>query len=93
MPDPYDKYVEFHGKQPKRSRRVNFHKPKTLIILGKAHAIEYVTDKLHGGGDGKEAIYRHTFETPALVCMDETGRKQLYVIGKDLVVTEAGIEN
>lgn len=91
--DPYSKYVEFHGKQPKRSRRVNFHRPRTLVILGKATAIEYECDKLHGGGDGQKAVYRHEFETPCLVCMDETGKRQLYIVGKDLTVTEAGIEN
>lgn len=86
-------YREFHGKAPRRSRRVNFHVPKRLTVLGKAIAVEYQCSKLHGGGDGKTAIYRHEFETPMYLCMDEQKGKQLYIVGPNLIVTEAGIEN
>lgn len=89
----HSKYITFHGKRTKKERDVNFHVPKGLIVLGKAVAIEYECDKLNGGGDGKKAVYRHEFETPVLVCMDETMKKQLYVIGPKLIVTDAGIEN
>lgn len=88
-----EKYYRFHGKNPPRTRKKEFHVPKNLLILGKAHAIEYECDKLHGGGDGKKAVYRHVFETPAYVCMDEREGKQLYIIGGRIKVTEAGIEN
>lgn len=88
-----EKYFQFHGKNPKYKKNYSFRQPETLIVLGEAHAIEYTCSKLHGGGDGKRAIYRHVFETPAKVCMDETGKKQLYIVGSKLKVTEAGIEN
>lgn len=87
------KYHDFHGRTVQWKKKFDFHTPKTLIILGKAIAVEYECDKLHGGGDGKKAIYRHEIETPAYVCMDETGRRQLYIVGNKLKVTEAGIEN
>lgn len=94
MSDPYEKYFEFHGRDVRKERRVVINDPpETLIVLGKAIAIEYETDKFHGGGDGKKAVYRHEFETPCLVCMDETGKRMLYITGKRLTVTQAGIEN
>lgn len=89
----FDRYFEFHGRDAKRDRKAEFHVPKDLIVLGKAIAIEYECDKLHGGGDGKKAVYRHKFETPVVLCMDERGRGQLYLVGKKLKVTEAGVEN
>jgi hypothetical protein len=88
-----DRYREFHGKNPRRQTGQRFHIPKQLVLLGKAVAIEYETDKLNGGGDGRRAVYRHEFETPAIVCMDETAHNQLYVIGSKIKVTDAGIEN
>ena len=87
------RYFEFHGHKPRYIRKTDFHVPKGLVILGKAVAVEYYTDKLHGGGDGKKAVYRHDFETPALLCMDERGKKQLYIIGGRVKITDAGIEN
>jgi len=87
------RYQQFHGKPVPRKRQWDFHTPKQLVILGEAVAIEYRCDKLHGGGDGKKAVYRHKFDSGAFVCMDETGRKQIYVVGPKITVTEAGIEN
>ena len=84
-------YEKFHGKGSRRISGLNFHVPKRLVFLGRAVAIEYKCDKLNGGGDGKTAIYRHEFETPAIVCMDERAGKQLYVIGPRIVVDERGI--
>jgi hypothetical protein len=89
--DAEKRYAEFQGKESRRTTGVNFHVPKRLIFLGRATAIEYRCSKYNGGGDGKSAIYRHEFETPSVVCMDETGRKQLYVIGPQIVVDERGI--
>jgi hypothetical protein len=87
------KYEEFHGKSPKSETGVDFHVPRRLVYLGEAVAIEYRCSKLNGGGDGTRAVYRHKFETPAKVCMDETGRKCLYIIGNRIVVDEEGIKN
>jgi hypothetical protein len=86
-------YITFHGKRTRKERDVNFHVPKGLVVLGRAVAIEYECDKLNGGGDGQKAVYRHEFETPSLVCMDETMKKQIYIIGSRLIVTTEGIEN
>lgn len=86
-------YREFHGKQPRARTRGRFHDPKTLIFLGRAVKIEYLSNKRHGGGDGKYAVYVHKFETPVNLYMDETKKRQLYIIGSQLKVTEAGIEN
>lgn len=90
--DRYDRYFQFHGKSARRERQADFHVPRDLIVLGKAVAIEYECDKVHGGGDGKKAVYRHVFETPAVVCMDETGKRQIYIVGNKVRITEAGIE-
>ena len=55
------KYKAFHGHDPRFSKDWDFKVPKNLVILGKAVAIEYETDKLNGGGDGKMFTYRHEF--------------------------------
>lgn len=87
------RYQEFHGRHPRGFSRRVFHVPQHLVKLGAAFAIEYVTDKYNGGGDGKRAIYRHRFETPVTLFMDERGSKQLYIMGSRLKITDAGIEN
>ena len=83
----------FHGKTPKAVQPATFYDPKSLIHLGRAVAIVYETDKLHGGGDGKICEYIHDFETEVHLFMDERRGKQLYLIGNRLTVTKAGIEN
>jgi hypothetical protein len=88
-----DKYRRFHGKGPKSLSAVNFSTPKHFIRLGRAVAIEYECDKLHGGGDGKKAVYRHVFDRGAVLVMDEKMRKVLYIIGGKIKVTKAGIEH
>ena len=87
------KYEMFHGHEPRYETKKKFTIPKNLIVLGDAIAIEYATDKFNGGGDGKYFTYRHEFESPALVCMDEKAGKQLYILGSQIKVTQAGIEN
>jgi len=89
-----DGYVSFHGKDPKFQESLRFDVPRSgLVRLGKAIAIEYRCDKLNGGGDGTQATYRHRFETPVYLYMDESCKRQLYIIGEKLKVTDAGIEN
>lgn len=87
------KYKAFHGEDPRGTRKKKFHVPENLILLGKAHQIVYVSNKFNGGGDGKISEYIHTFETPCNLYMDETGKKQLYIMGDKLKVTHHGIEN
>jgi len=86
-------YQEFHGHDPRTKRSWNFHVPKGFVILGKAIAVEYETDKLNGGGDGKKAVYRHEFDKSTLLLMDERQAKQLYIVGPKLIVTDRGIEH
>lgn len=85
-------YEEFHGKRPRRTSGLNFHVPRKLVFLGKAVAIEYRCSKWNGGGDGRSAVYRHEFETPAILCMDERSGKQLYIIGPRITVDDEGIK-
>lgn len=86
-----DLYTVFHGRRPKRVSNVNFNVPRQLIYLGRAVAIEYECNKLNGGGDGKTAVYRHEFETPSILCMDERAKKQLYILGEKITVDDSGI--
>lgn len=88
-----DRYRQFHGKEPKSAKTIRVYPSKNLIVLGKAVAIEYRCSKLNGGGDGRSATYRHVFETPVELCMDESGRQFLYLIGKNIVVDDEGIKN
>ena len=87
-----DKYRMFHGKAPQRQSEVDFHVPKQLVYLGEAVAVEYKCRKVNGGGTGKTEVFRHEFESPVKLCMDERSGRQLYIIGNKLIVTEAGIE-
>jgi len=86
-------YRAFHGRKVRKVTRVNFVPPKQLIYLGEAVAIEYACDKNNGGGDGTMAVYRHEFETPVKLFMDTTKKRQLYIIGNKVRVTDAGIEH
>ena len=87
------RYRQFHGRPKGPWAMTDFHVPKALIFLGQAIEIVYLSNKRHGGGDGTLIEYTHTFETPVSLYMDETGRTQLYLIGKKVVVTDNGIEN
>lgn len=85
-------YAEFHGRSPRGSTTVKLHRATHLVRLGRAVAIEYQTDKLHGGGDGKTAVYRHEFSAGDALYVDQTG-KQLHILGPRLAVREEGIVN
>jgi hypothetical protein len=87
------KYENFHGRPVKSVRTVKFNMPEALIYLGDAHAIEYVSNKFNGGGDGRRATYRHVFKKGAKLYMDERGRVQLYIKGSKIYVNERGIVN
>jgi len=90
---PLERYRMFHGRPKGPWRMTQFHIPKTLIFLGQAVAVVYLSNKKHGGGNGTLIEYTHEFETPVDLFMDETGARQLYLIGKKVVVTDNGIEN
>jgi hypothetical protein len=90
--DAERRFEQFHGKPSRKTNSLNFNIPKKLIYLGDAVAIEYKCDKLNGGGDGHVAIYRHKFSPGAIVCMDETAKRQLYIIGGKIAVDDAGIK-
>lgn len=93
MPDPKKLYRAFHGKRPPPFRYTDFYNPKKLIYLGRAVSIVYESSKRHGGGDGQLCEYEHDFDTDVFLYMDDTAKRQLYLIGKDLKVSDAGIEN
>lgn len=86
-------YQAFHGHNPRNVTRVDLHVPKQLVRLGRAIAVEYECDKLHGGGDGRKNIFRHVFSRGTVLAMDERAKGQLYIIGDRLKVTAAGIEH
>lgn len=88
-----DGYKRFWGRNPEHRTPATFHDPKRLTFLGRAVAIEYECDKIHGGGDGTRAVYRHIFGPSTLLCMDERNKEQLYILGARLKVTRGGIEN
>lgn len=93
MTTPLARYREFHGRPKAPYRMVDFHPPKTLIYLGQAVEIVYLSDKKNGGGDGKPCEFIHKFESPVSLYMDETGKHQLYLLGKRLFVNSDGIQN
>lgn len=94
MSKAVNKYREFHGRNPRYAKTITIpDTPRTMIRLGKAIAIEYECDKLHGGGDGKKAVYRHEFETPCHVLITPKGDNIIYITGSKLKTTQAGIEN
>lgn len=86
-------FKNFHGREPTNQEIGGFYDPASLVPLGQAIAVIYRSRKRNGGGDGNRANYIHEFETPAALFCDERGRRQLYIIGPQLVVTDAGIEN
>jgi len=90
---PQERYRQFHGRRKAPWTTTGFHYPKTLIFLGQVVSIVYLSNKKNGGGDGKICEYEHEFETPVDLYMDETGKVQLYLIGKQMHVTEDGIVN
>lgn len=86
-------YEKFHGKRPRRAFAGTFNDPKELIVLGRAVLIQYECDKVNGGGDGTKAYYEHKFAPGTILCMDETGKRQLYILGNRLYVSDRGIVN
>ena len=86
-------FEEFHGREATGVKGFNFHVPRKLIYLGEATAIEYRCNKLHGGGDGKKATYRHEFKPGSILCMDEVGGRQLFIFGARIRVDSAGIRH
>ena len=86
-------FQAFHGHRAGKPKITEFHDPKSLVYLGKAVAIVYESDKKNGGGDGRLNAFIHEFETPVGLYMDERAEKQLYLLGRALRVSDAGIEN
>lgn len=91
--NPLQRYMQFHGRKAPKKGTLIFHVPKTLVWLGPAVSIVYLSNKKNGGGDGKLCEFEHEFETPVDLWMDERGKMQLYLTGRHLHVTEDGIQN
>jgi hypothetical protein len=83
-------YEDFHGREVDDAREIEKPDPSTLVLLGPAVQIRYLSNKKNGGGDGTEAIYVHDFEPGNILATDQT-RKKLYVLGPKLKVTDRGI--
>lgn len=84
--------LTFHGREVRESGTVMLNEVTGLVKLGKAVAIEYECDKYNGGGDGTRAVYRHEFGPGAVVAVDQTMKRQVYIIGSRIRTTDAGIE-
>lgn len=80
----------FQGEEVDSATPVRKPNPLVLVNLGRAVAIEYESDKLNGGGDGKKATYRHKFAPGDVLATDQDG-KTLYIIGPKLRVNSRGI--
>jgi hypothetical protein len=89
----YRRYLDFWGRFPRKAFRRFFHSPQTLVLLGDAIYIEYVSDKFNGGGDGEPAIYCHKLSRGAKLYMDEKAGKQLYIMSPRVYVDARGVVN
>lgn len=83
-------YKKFHGKNPNKTVLINFDIPEELIYLGDVKAIEYESNKKHGGGDGKKHLWRHDFRSKVKLCCDGK-RNRLFLIDGKINVKRAGI--
>jgi hypothetical protein len=86
-------YRRFHGKPPDKTIETIFTVPDKLVYLGEAVSIIYKSDKKHGGGNGTPRLFKHDFKSGVFLAMDKSAKRQLYIIGNRLKVTQAGIEN
>jgi hypothetical protein len=93
MTRPVKQYRRFHGHDPRTEMVYAFKAPRGMVILGVVGAVAFAPDKNHGGGDGTMAVYRHKFDKGSVLCADEKMKHQLYIIGKKIKVTSAGIEH
>lgn len=84
-------YERFHGRGVRYARSVRFDPPKGFVVLGEAVAVEYRCDKYNGGGDGRKAVYRHSFKRGAILAADQDMKGRLYILGSGIKVKEAGI--
>ncbi len=73
---------KFYGFAPRAVHQVDIEWPESLVCLGSAARVDYVSDKF----DGKVVRYFHEFEKPAaLYCDSEPqpdGNCMLIIIGK-----------
>jgi hypothetical protein len=92
MSSAHKLYAKFHGRASRREMEVTIPDFDTLVVLGKAVAVEYECDKLNGGGDGTTATYRHELHAGDILCADPSG-KILVILGPKLAVKEEGIVN
>lgn len=83
-------FYKFQGRKPKRKKYIVFEMPETLIHLANVTAIEYESDKKHGGGNGKKNIWRHDFKSKVKLCSDKNMDK-IYLIGGKLKIKKSGI--
>ncbi len=79
---------QFYGFKPRQVRRLDLEWPESLVSLGVAVRIDYVSDKF----DGKPIRYAHEFERPTILYCDSEsqpdGSNLLLILGKFTIEPE-----
>lgn len=86
-----DRYFDFHGRQFNAMLEIDFPEEE-FTFFGKATSILYLSDKLHGGGNGKANLFRHPFGA-TIHCWTTENYDAFILGGKNLRVTKRGIEH
>jgi len=86
----YNKYKAFHGKRPLEAEVKEIEFGNELICIGKADCIGYISNKLNGGGTGKNEAFLHRFKKNVKLYCTKDGKK-LIIMGGRLNVTNRGI--
>lgn len=82
-------YKKFHGFEPESIDKVKVNTrriPKTLVKVGKLHAVVYISNKF----DGKKRKYIHRFKTKPILATN-SGGDALYVLFGKFKVRPEGI--
>jgi hypothetical protein len=84
------KYKAFHGRNPREFKRFGPSLPQEWIFLARAEGLQYISNKLNGGGTGRTEAFTHRFGAQIRVFTDPTG-SFLLISGPGLRVTSRGI--
>ncbi len=82
----YKLYSEFREETPKRGRRIEFHLPKAVMVMGTVRAISYDTTRR-----GKTELYKHDFAPGSRPLLCASGDGRLFLIEGRYHVTDRGI--
>jgi hypothetical protein len=85
------RFFEFNGRKCDSVFSVEFEE-EPFSHFSKAISILYESNKKHGGGDGKDNLFRHKFGST--VHLHTNKEKTVYILaGRNLTVTARGIEH